>query len=100
MNEVGRQAIKKEENDYRRSKMEMDEEIPASKKKKRVVMMEPVYGNKSKTAGDIKRPLTTKQDIAHMFLNQLMHPKNYMNAEALKINLKAEHIIMLSDMAE
>ena len=78
----------------------MDEEIPASKKKKRVVMMEPVYGNKSKTAGDIKRPLTTKQDIPHMFLNQLMHPKNYMNAEALKINLKAEHIIMLSDMAE
>jgi hypothetical protein len=29
-----------------------------------------------------------------------MHPKNYLNAEALKINLKADHIIMLCDLAE
>jgi hypothetical protein len=49
---------------------------------------------------DIKRPLTSKQDIPHLFLNQLMHPKNYLNAEALKINLKADHIIMLCDLAE
>ena len=62
--------------------------------------MEAVYGNKSKTAGDIKRPITGKQDIPHMFLNQLMHPANYMNADGLKINQKAEHIIMLCDMAE
>lgn len=80
--------------------MEMDEEMPVSQKKKRVVMMDPVYGNKSKQPVEAKRALTAKQDIPHMFLNQLMHPKNYMNAEALKFNMKSEHIIMLCDMAE
>lgn len=44
-------------------------------------MMDPVYGNKNpRPQTEIKRPLTTKQDIPHMFLNQLMRPKNYMNA--------------------
>lgn len=54
-------------------------------------MMEPIIGNlgnRNKSNLDIKRPLTTKQDIPHLFLNQLMHPKNYLNAEALKINMK------------
>lgn len=51
-----------------------EDQVPASKKKKRVVMMEPVYGNKSPKpqTADMKRPLTSKQDIPHMFLNQLM----------------------------
>ena len=66
-------------------------------------MMEPIIGslgNRNKSNLDIKRPLTTKQDIPHLFLNQLMHPKNYLNAEAVKVNLKPEHIIMLCDFAE
>lgn len=57
--------------------------IPTSKKKRRVVMMEPIIGNmgnRNKSTLDIKRPLTSKQDIPHLFLNQLMHPKNYLNA--------------------
>ena len=48
--------------------------------------MEPIIGNlgnRNKPNLDIKRPLTSKQDIPHIFLNQLMHPKNYLNADAL-----------------
>ncbi len=65
--------------------------------------MEPIIGNlgnRNKSNIDIKRPLTTKQDIPHLFLNQLMHPKTYLNADALKVNFKPEHIIMLCDLAE
>jgi len=65
--------------------------------------MEPIIGNlgnRIKSNVDIKRPLTTKQDIPHFFLNQLMHPKTYLNADALKVNFKPEHIIMLCDLAE
>lgn len=53
--------------------------------------MEPIVGNlgnRNKPNVDIKRPLTTKQDIPHLFLNQLMHPRTYLNADALKVNFK------------
>jgi hypothetical protein len=45
--------------------------------------MEPIVGNlgnRNKSNMDIKKPLTAKQDIPHLFLNMLMHPKNYLNA--------------------
>ena len=80
-----------------------DEPIPLSKKKKRVIVNEPVIGgvaNRNRGTSDIRRPLTAKQDLPHFFLNNLMHPENYKNAEALKMNFRVDHIIMLCDMAE
>ena len=35
-----------------------------------------------------------------MFLNQLMHPNSFKNAETLKVSLKSEHIMTLCDLAE
>lgn len=29
---------------------------------------------------DVKRPLTTKADLPHYFLNELLQPKRFMNA--------------------
>jgi protein phosphatase len=69
-----------------------------------VIVNEPVIGGMSTKAKSpsemIRKPLTTKQDLPHFFLNNLMHPKNYMNAEALKISFRPDHILMLCDMAE
>lgn len=48
------------------------EEIkPKTEKKKRIKMLDPVMGNSSQVRPqyDIKRPLTTKADIPHYFLN-------------------------------
>lgn len=64
--------------------------------------MDPIIGNignRNKTNVDIKRPLTTKQDIPHLFLNQLMNPLKFLNSEAVKINFKPENIIILCDLA-
>ena len=63
---------------------------------------EPVIGgngNRNRVSSDIRRPLTSKQDLPHFFLNNLMHPETFKNAEALKINFRSDHIIMLCDMA-
>lgn len=79
-----------------------EEHIPGSRKKRRVVMMEPIIGSVEKRTktGDIRKPLTSKQDIPHLFLNQLMHPSSFKNAETIKVSLKAEHIVALCDLAE
>ena len=67
-------------------------------------MMEPIIGSNDKRAKtgmpDVRKPLTSKQDIPHMFLNQLMHPNSFKNAETLKVSLKSEHILTLCDLAE
>lgn len=54
-------------------------------------MMDPIIGNignRNKATVDIKRPLTSKQDIPHLFLNQLMNPQKFLNSDGVKINLK------------
>lgn len=47
-------------------------------------MMQPIIGSvdkRNKTGfNDVRKPLTSKQDIPHMFLNQLMHPNSFKNA--------------------
>lgn len=49
---------------------------------------------------DLKRPLTSKQDIPYYFLNYLLQPKNYMNVEGLKFIFKPYHILSLCDSVE
>ena len=49
---------------------------------------------------DMKRPLTSKQDIPYYFLNYLLQPKNYMNVEGLKFIFKPYHILSLCDFVE
>ena len=65
-------------------------------------MLDPVMGNSSQIRPqyDVKRPLTSKADIPHYFLNQLLQPKRFMNGDAIDIYLKAEHIMHLCNMAE
>ncbi len=45
-------------------------------------MLDPVMGNISQVRPqyDVKRPLTTKADLPHYFLNELLQPKRFMNA--------------------
>lgn len=64
-------------------------------------LLEPVIGGneKSKPIVDIKKKLNSKMDIAAYFLDMLLQPGVYMNAEALKINFKAEQIIALCNVA-
>ena len=64
--------------------------------------MEPIIGsagNRAKTGDNVRKPLTLKQNIPHMFLNQLMHPSTFKNSESMKISLKSEHIMTLCDLA-
>lgn len=80
-----------------------DEPIPASRRKKRIVVNEPVVGgvgNRNRNTSDIKRPITSKTDLPAYFLNALMCPESYKNPEAIRVNFKSEHIILLCDMAE
>jgi hypothetical protein len=41
---------------------------------------------------EIKKNIASKQDLPHYFLNELLQPKRYMNADAIDIHFKAEHI--------
>ena len=65
-------------------------------------MLDPVMGNSSQVRPqyDIKRPLTSKADLPHYFLNELLQPKKFMNAEAIDIYFKPEHIHHLCNMAK
>ena len=44
--------------------------------------------------------LGSKLDIAMKFLDALMQPNNFMNADAIKFTFKAEDIISLCNVAE
>jgi protein phosphatase len=49
---------------------------------------------------DPKKPLSSKHDIPHFFLNALMQPKNFVNSDALKFNFRADYVLILCDLAE
>ena len=50
-------------------------------------MMEPIFGHMEKrTKTDLMKPLTNKYDIPHQFLNQLMHPGSFKNADTIKFS--------------
>lgn len=55
-------------------------------------MLEPVIGNadKNKQPYDFKKKtsLTNKQDIPHYFLDALLQPANFKNADAIKVQFK------------
>jgi protein phosphatase len=73
------------------------------KTEKKLTILEPVIGKPDEKAGqnfDLKRPLTSKQDIPYYFLNYLLQPKNYMNVEGLKFIFKPYHILSLCDFVE
>ncbi len=82
------------------------EEIPKEKspravKKRKFIMHEPIIGNeKLKGNYDIRKPLTSKQEIPHFFLSVLIQPNTFMNSDALTTTFKPEHIIALCNMAE
>jgi hypothetical protein len=66
-------------------------------------LLDPVIGNEKQKApvADLKRrPMGNKLDIAAYFLDMLMQPGVYMNAEAIKINFKSEQVISLCNLAE
>jgi hypothetical protein len=62
--------ITKEE-PVRREFFPKEEVKPKTEKKKRIKMLDPVMGNSSQVRPqyDIKRPLTSKADLPHYFLN-------------------------------
>lgn len=65
--------------------------------------MDPVIGNERNrvVASSLKtKSLGSKLDIAGKFLDALMRPNDFMNAEAIKINFKSEDIIALCNVAE
>jgi protein phosphatase len=75
----------------------------ADNTEKKLTILEPVIGkpdDKPTQNFDIKRPLTSKQDIPYYFLNYLLQPKNYMNVEGLKFIFKPYHILSLCDFVE
>jgi hypothetical protein len=49
---------------------------------------------------DLKKKLNSKMDVAAYFLDMLLQPAVYMNAEALKVNFRADQIIALCNLAE
>ncbi len=60
-----------------------------------------VGGEKSKPPQvDLKKKLNSKMDVAAYFLDMLLQPAVYMNAEALKVNFRADQIIALCNLAE
>ena len=75
---------------------------PVSEKKKRVRLLDPIIGNdKNKPTMPLKKNLAgSKLDIAIHFLDILMQPQVFINADAIKITFKAEHIIQLCNVAE
>lgn len=80
-----------------------EQRIVPSEKKKRIKLLEAVVGNEKNKmpSNDLKkRVLNNKLDVAVYFLDMLMQPNNFMNAEALKWNFKAEQIIALCNVAE
>ncbi len=46
-----------------------------------------------------KKVLGSKMDVAVYFLDMLMQPNNFMNADALKVSFKADQIISLCNLA-
>lgn len=67
--------------------LEMKAHPQDSPKKRRFVMMEPIFGHMEKrTKTDLMKPLTNKYDIPHQFLNQLMHPGSFKNADTIKFS--------------
>ena len=66
-------------------------------------LMDPVIGNEKNKVipSSLKtKTLGSKFDIAVRFLDVLMQPNNFMNAEAIKINFKSEEIIALCNISE
>lgn len=84
-----------------------EEAKPISEKKKRVKLLEPVVGNAGEkkslsgaATGGVKRGLGARTDLAMFFLDALMQPQVFMNAEALKVSFKPDQIVSLCNLAE